>query len=181
MRLQYEPVSQEASSKCVCRSLSDLAKLRHPGSEFSTRGGYFVPLSSEYGTHEAVKARIWPWLSGKSPREYGTHETVKARLWPWLSGKSPQILLGCSIFVRNRADACMHTSGHTGAHRSYETNPSQDPTLGLLLGPYGGPRRGRDSFERGTPVRKTRSAVLEHVSPIRNSWPLKWAFFAPGR
>jgi hypothetical protein len=26
-----------------------------------------TPLSSEYGTHEIVKARYWPWLSGSSP------------------------------------------------------------------------------------------------------------------
>ena len=25
-----------------------------------------VPLSSEYCTHNAVKARFWPWLSGRS-------------------------------------------------------------------------------------------------------------------
>ena len=25
-----------------------------------------TPLSSEYGTCETVKARFWPWLSGKS-------------------------------------------------------------------------------------------------------------------
>jgi len=25
------------------------------------------PLSNEYGTYTTVKARLWPWLSGKSP------------------------------------------------------------------------------------------------------------------
>ena len=71
------------------------------------------PLSSEYGTHETVKARFWPWLSGGSPRnlssrsrkvssEYGTHKTIKARFWPWLSGESPKNASSCSLFARKR-------------------------------------------------------------------------------
>jgi len=41
-----------------------------------------------------------------SPRplssEYDTYKRVKARLWPWLSGKSAQTLLSCSLFARQR-------------------------------------------------------------------------------
>jgi len=28
-----------------------------------------IPLSREHGTHKTVKARCWPWLSGKQPFE----------------------------------------------------------------------------------------------------------------
>ena len=37
-----------------------------------------IPLSSEYGIYKAVKARFWPWLSGKNAQNF--------------SGKSPQNL-----------------------------------------------------------------------------------------
>jgi len=36
------------------------------------------------------------------------------------------------------------------AHK--KTPPPQDPTVGLCLGPYGGPRGWAFSYERGTPV-----------------------------
>ena len=39
--------------------------------------------------------------------------------------------------------------------------PSQDPTVGLSLGPYGGPRvEGAVSYERATPVLSTCRAFL---------------------
>ena len=40
----------------------------------------------------------------------------------------------------------------TGVPHSYETAHSQDPTVGLCLGPYGGPRGGAIFYEQGTPV-----------------------------
>ena len=42
--------------------------------------------------------------------------------------------------------------GFTGVPRSQKNASSYDPTLGLFLGTYGGPRGGRVSYERGTPV-----------------------------
>ena len=32
----------------------------------------------------------------------GTYKTVRARFWPWLSGKSPYNLLSCSLLRRRR-------------------------------------------------------------------------------
>ena len=46
-------------------------------------------------------------------------------------------------FFRNQA---------TGVPRSLENAPPKDPTLGLSLWPYGGPRGWAFSYERGTPV-----------------------------
>ena len=40
----------------------------------------------------------------------------------------------------------------TEDNRLAESHPPSDPTLGLSLGPYSGPREGGDSYERGTPV-----------------------------
>ena len=34
--------------------------------------------------------------------ECGTCETVKARFWPWLSGKNPQNVFSCPLFARER-------------------------------------------------------------------------------
>jgi len=39
--------------------------------------------------------------NGEDHGEHGTHETVKARFWPWLSGNSPQNRVRCSLFARN--------------------------------------------------------------------------------
>ena len=39
-----------------------------------------------------------------------------------------------------------------GVPRSKETASLQDHTVGLCLGPYGGPRGGAVPYERGTPV-----------------------------
>jgi len=47
--------------------------------------------------------RLWAWLSG-DPRssEYATHKTVKARFWPWISGKGPYNISSCPLFARKR-------------------------------------------------------------------------------
>ena len=42
--------------------------------------------------------------------------------------------------------------GFTGVPRAQQTASPQDPTAGLCLGPYGGPRGWAVSYERGTPV-----------------------------
>ena len=43
-------------------------------------------------------------LPNAAPREinpeHGTHKAVKARFWPWLSGKSPSSLLSCALFAQ---------------------------------------------------------------------------------
>jgi len=44
--------------------------------------------------------------AAKPSNECGTHKTVKARLWPWLSGKRPQPLPRCSLFARERWATC---------------------------------------------------------------------------
>ena len=55
-----------------------------------------------------------------------------------------------------------------GLHRRYETTPSQDPAVGLCLGPYGGSREGGGvSYERGTPVGTLR--VLHFEEPLGHS------------
>ena len=41
-----------------------------------------------------------PWLLMSS--EYGTYTSVEARLWHWLSGKSPWQVLSCSFIARKR-------------------------------------------------------------------------------
>ena len=48
----------------------------------------------------------------------------------------------------------------------------QDPTVGLCVGPYGGPRGGGGSYERGTPV-----APFQSIWSHRFSAP--WCFSAP--
>ena len=45
------PPSSLVSWKTLIRTSSQIRELE-------------VPLSSEYGTYKAVKARFWPWLSG---------------------------------------------------------------------------------------------------------------------
>jgi len=58
--------------------ISSLPHARAGGGASRERGGVdqpgispsqILPLSSEYGTYKTVKARFWPWLSGKSPED----------------------------------------------------------------------------------------------------------------
>ena len=59
----------------------------------------------------------------------------------------------------------------TGAPRSYETAPPYDPTIGLYLGPYGGPRGGALSYDRGTPVlAPSADAVLQDTILRECTW-----------
>ena len=39
--------------------------------------------------------------------------------------------------------------------------PPKDPTVGLCLGPYGGPRKGVISYDRGTSGVATRDALAD--------------------
>ena len=51
--------------------------------------------------------------------ENGTCKTVKARFWPWLSGKRPANLSSCSLFSRLRGGAL--NSGHSPFLRSFRS------------------------------------------------------------
>ena len=65
--------------------------------------GSFVPSSLNTDTKTDLSI-VWIHSSKGCicrplPSEYGTHKTVKARFWPWPSGKSPSDLLSCSLFA----------------------------------------------------------------------------------
>ena len=68
----------------------------------------------------------------------------------------------------------------TGTPRSLETPPSGDPTVGLYLGFYGGPRGGALSCERGTPVYLAYPRTLHNANtrqiPKLGSPPVAYAF-----
>ena len=53
-----------------------------------------------------------------------------------------------------------------GAHKKTHP-PSEDPTVGLCLGPYAGPRRVALSYERGTPVQTVLRRRLVELFPVR--------------
>ena len=52
--------------------------------------------------------------------------------------------------------------------------PSWDPTLGVYLGPYGGPKGGGFSYEPGTPVREmpARGREATSIPTIGNLLPI---------
>jgi len=54
-------------------------------------------------TSHADGVLILPLLS-----ECGTHETVRARFWPWLSDRSPQNRVRCSWLARKRLLGASH-------------------------------------------------------------------------
>ena len=56
------------------------------------------------------------------------------------------------------------------AHQKFP--PPKDPTVGLCLGPYGGPGRGGVSDERGTPVRGRCPAKMAHTRQSRPAFGL---------
>ena len=50
--------------------------------------------------------------------EHGTHKAVKTIFWPWLSGKSPSNVLSCSLFaalLRGVGDAVVTVAGYCTA------------------------------------------------------------------
>ena len=53
-----------------------------------------------------------------------------------------------------------HASAYRGTSLTRNRPPPQDPTVGLCLGPYGGPGKLGVSHERGTPVQYTRLGTL---------------------
>ena len=57
------------------------------------------PLARSMAHTSAVEG-IWHMYP--LPREYGTCETVKARLWPWLSGRGPYSLWSCPLSFKRR-------------------------------------------------------------------------------
>jgi len=42
------------------------------------------------------------YVGGGLSSEHDTYKTVKAKFWPWLSGRSPSNLRSCSPFARRR-------------------------------------------------------------------------------
>ena len=60
-----------------------------------------APRSSKYGTYKPVKA-IYKTVKATNKTVKTTYKPVKARIWPWLSGKSPENIVWCSLFARKR-------------------------------------------------------------------------------
>jgi hypothetical protein len=55
--------------------------------------------------------------------EYGTHEPVRARFWPWLSGKSLENVWNCSLFARKRHLGAKGRVGGRTTPESWEGSP----------------------------------------------------------
>ena len=56
----------------------------------------------------------------------------------------------------------------TGVPRSSESASLEDPTVGICLGPYGGPRGGALSYQRGTYVEDV--TCVYTVTPSIPKW-----------
>jgi hypothetical protein len=50
---------------------------------------------------------------------------------------------------------------------------AQDPTVGLCLGPYGGPSGGGVSYERGTPAERSQQFARRFVPHVVSARPMK--------
>jgi len=95
-RTGYEPFDNRSRARCI----GPAVRLRERGERETT--GYEPFERGERETARcsgpAVRLRLRIPLSS----ECGTCETVKAILWPWLSCKSPQNISRCSLFARRR-------------------------------------------------------------------------------
>jgi len=83
------------------------------------------------------------------------HETIKARLYPWPSGKRPLYLLTYSIFARKWSSLTQPSrtgiQGYLAHTNPLPVGPYSSPMpRGTYM--YGDPRGVGVSYERGTPV-----------------------------
>jgi hypothetical protein len=64
--------------------------------------------------------------------ELGTCKTVKARFWPWLSGKTPFNVLSCSLFARQVARIAFRNSYAASVSVRFTTDRYVNTSAGLF-------------------------------------------------
>ena len=104
----------------------------------------------------------------RSAREHRTYKTVKARFWPWMSGKSPSNFSRCAPFARKRPPCLSTTTPPPRSDRKARLGAVVRRIRASLDARSSG--RGRKAAGRGRCEGWLRLAQPERACGIHGGW-----------
>ena len=124
-----------------------------------------VSLRDEIPWHRCLA----PSPSPSTFSEHGTHTTVKAKIWPWLAGKSPQSLLRCSLLARQRTSERCISLASSAASSSTILSTQGDLCFRSRVSPTGSREiKMSESMQWGSDLRKSQGWGRKSIERARS-------------